>query len=159
MCLLWRTSGRKADILTRDLLLNNLTPQVLWWRSAVCYSGAAVHVQPHLWGGGNRCQMLLPPSGPIITPSLSLPIRSLRTRADWNEAEPSPSDIAWILCILWWGQLSPNKICSVLQRERERGRAVVRNWLPGVTYFFKLNWVKWQKLLNVLWKYLDLLLR
>lgn len=24
MCLPWRTSGRKADILTRDLLLNNL---------------------------------------------------------------------------------------------------------------------------------------
>lgn len=102
------------------------------------------------YGAGNRCQMLPPPSGPIITPSLSLPVRPLRTRADWNEAEPSPSDIAGILCILWWGQLSPNKICSVLQRER--GRAVARNWLPGVTYFFKLNWVKWQKLYNVPWK-------
>lgn len=55
------------------------------------------------YGAGNHCQMLSPPSGPIITPSLSLPVCSLRTRADWNEAEPSPSDIAWIWCTLWWG--------------------------------------------------------
>lgn len=72
------------------------------------------------YGAENRCQMLPPPSGPIITPSLSLPVCSLRTRADWNEAEPSPSDIAWILCILWWANYLQTRF---LWREAELWRA------------------------------------
>lgn len=85
------------------------------------------------YGAGNRCQMLPPPSGLIVTLSLSLPVCSLRTRTDWNEAEPSPSDIARIYCG------GPIIYKQDLLGSVERGRAVACIWLSGATYFFKLN--------------------
>lgn len=98
-------------------------PVVLLFRSSPTY------------GAKNRCQMLPPPSGLIITLSLLQPVCSLRTRADGNEAEPSPSDIAWILCILWWASY----LLTRFARLAERGSAVACVWLSGATYFFKLN--------------------
>lgn len=86
------------------------------------------------YGAGNRCQMLSPPAGPIITPSLSLPVCSLRTRADWNEAEPSPSDTA--SCVSCGGPIISKQD---LLGSVEIGRAVARVWLSGATYFFKWN--------------------
>lgn len=64
----WRTSGRKAGILTRDSLLNNLALQVLQQRSTVCCSCIAVHVCLHLWRR-KPLPNVPPRTNKIITPS------------------------------------------------------------------------------------------
>lgn len=71
--LLWRTSGREAGVLTRDSLLNNLSLQVLRWRSAVCYSRprgcARLPPPPMAQEAAAKCSG--PPTNELITPPTS----------------------------------------------------------------------------------------
>lgn len=118
ICLPWRTSGRKAGILTRDLLLHNLTPQVPWWRSTVCHSCAAVHVQPHLW-----CRNPLPNAAASLrTDQNSVAVTACLLSEDTRRLEWSGAkSIRYSMNIMYTveGPLSPNKICSALEREAE----------------------------------------
>lgn len=117
ICLPWRTSGRKAGILTRDLLLHNLTPQVPWWRSTVCHSCAAVHVQPHLW-----CRNPLPNAAASLrTDQNSVAVTACLLSEDTRRLEWSGAksiDIAWILCILWRAHYLQTRFAR-LWRERQ----------------------------------------